>query len=183
MNRFLAVAFALALAGPLAGTNALADDTRGAPAPDSATQLTYQAKRALVCEIVADWSSYRLKGLIRDDAKENGVVSAQGMQIFHAMRETEGLASAAFETFAPEADHQSLYQAATRAMQSYLNEDSEGADANARQLMPVCQSELKQLVAGKRIPAEVAQGAVQASDASTQGLKDELAQLGYTQAD
>ena len=113
--------------------------------------------------------------LIRDDARESRqAISPEGMQILRQIRLTEGLASAAFDKLAPQADHDSMYLDAVRKMQAYLNEDRDGADESTRQLVPVCQRTYGQMAAIGELSEDQVQLAEDASRESVAKLTEEL---------
>ena len=91
-----------------------------------------------------------------------------------SIRLTEGLASAAFETLAPQADHDSMYKDAVSKMQAYLKEDHDGADANTKQLVPVCQQTYTRMAASGALPREQVQLARDVSRESVAKLTREL---------
>src|SRR5690348_7757479 len=144
MHRFL---LAAALCSALTNTISAAEAPRVGDAPSKAASqgLSRDAQRALICQTVTDWAAYQVAQLIRDDARENQAVSPEGTQILRQIRLTESLASAAFETLAPQADHDSMYRDAVSKMQAYLNEDHDGADTNTKRLVPVCQQTYAQM--------------------------------------
>ena len=143
--------------------------------PKAASQrLSHDAQRALICQTVADWAAYQVAKVIRDDAQENQAINSEGMQILRQIRLTEGLASAAFDKLAPQVDHDSMYLDAVRKMQAYLNEDRDGANANSRQLVPMCQRTYAQMAAAGELSEEQVQLAENASRESVAKLTQEL---------
>jgi len=168
----LAAALCLAFANTVsAAEGPWLDDAPGQPALQ---RLSREAQRALVCQTVADWAAYEVVQLIRDDARENQAISPEGMQILRQMRLTEGLASAAFDTLAPQADHDSMYRNTVRKMQAYLKEDHDGADANTKQLVPLCQRTYTQMAAAGELSQEQVQLAEEVSRESVANLTQEL---------
>ena len=153
MHRFL---LAAALCSALTNTISAAEASRVDDAPSKATSqgLSRDAQRALICQTVTDWAAYQVAQLVRDDARKNQAVSPEGMQILRQIRLTEALASAAFETLAPQADHDSMYGDAVSKMHAYLNEDHEGADRNTQRLVPVCQQTYARMAAAGKLPEE-----------------------------
>jgi hypothetical protein len=173
MNRFVTFA-ALCLALTATAGAAEAPWSGGsAIRPDSQT-LSRDAQRALICETVADWAAYQVAQLIRDDAQQNQAVSPEGVQILRQIRLTEGLASAAFDKLAPQADHDSLYQDAVKKMQAYLHEDQVAADANTKRLVPACQRTYAQMAEAGELSQEQVQHAKDASQQSVAKLTQEL---------
>ncbi len=173
MDRFVTVA---ALCLGLTGTVSAAESPwlGTSPARPDSQKLSRDAQRALICETVSDFAAYQLTKLIRDDAQENQAVSPEGIQILRQIRLTEGLASAAFETLAPQADHDSLYQDAVKKMQVYVHEDHDGADANTKRLVPVCQQTYTKMAAAGELSQEQVQHAKDASRESVAKLTREL---------
>jgi len=173
MNRFL-LAAALCLA--LSDTVSAADGPwQGKSAPKPASQaLSREAQYALICQTVADWAAYQVTQLIREDARQNRAISPEGMQILLQIRLTEGLASVAFDTLAPQVDHDSMYKDAVVKMQVYLTEDREGADANSKRLVPLCQQTYARMVAAGKLTGEQVQLAKDASRDSVARLTQEL---------
>ena len=171
----LAACLCLALADTVgAAEGSWQDDSR----PKTASRrLSLDAQRALVCETVTDWAAYEVTELIRDDAEENKSISPEGMQVLHQIRLTEALASAAFDTLAPQANHDSTYRDAVEKMRAYLNEDRDGAEANGKQLVPVCQRTYIQMVAAGELSEEQVQRAKAASQESVAKLTQELQAL------
>jgi hypothetical protein len=175
MNRLLPAATVCLV---LTGTVGAAErpSWQGDRSPTPATQeLTRDAQRALICQTVSDWAAYQLTKLIRDDARENQAVSREGIQILRQIRVTEGLASAAFDALAPQADHEAMYKDAVSKMQAYLKEDQDGADANTRRLVPVCQKTYERMAAAGSLSEEQVQLAKDASRESILRLTQELA--------
>ncbi len=144
------------------------------PAKPASQALSPDAQRALICQTVTDWAAYQVAQLIRDDVKENQAISPEGMQILRRIRLTEGLASAAFDKLAPQADHDSMYQDAVSKMQAYLHEDHDRADANTKKLVPVCQQTYTQMAAAGELSEEQVQLAEEASRESVAKLTQEL---------
>jgi hypothetical protein len=138
------------------------------------------AQEALVCQVVSDWSAFQVTKLIRDDAKENQTVDPQGIEILRQIRLTEGLASVAFEKLAPEADHDAMYQDAVAKMQLYLNEDREGADTNAKRLVPLCQRSYRKIASEGALTMDQIQTAKDASGESVAKLTEELEAQGFS---
>ncbi len=172
-NRFLlAAAVCLALIGTVGATEGPWQGE--APAKPASQELSRDAQRALICHTVADWAAYQVAELIRDDARENQAISPEGMQILRQLRLTEGLASAAFDTLAPQVDHDSVYRDAVRKMQAYLKEDRNGADANTQQLVPLCQRTYAKMAAAGELSQEQVQLAEEASQDSVAKLTQEL---------
>ena len=173
INRLSLVAFlCLALTGAISAAEGTRQDESH---PKPASQgLSRDAQSALMCQTVADWAAYQVGTLIRDDARESQAISSEGMQILHQIRLTEGLASAAFDKLAPQADHDSMYREAVRKMQAYLNEDRDGADQNTRQLVPVCQRTYAQMAAIGELSEDQVQLAEDASQESVAKLTEEL---------
>lgn len=172
-NRFLlAAVLCLALTGTV-GASEGPWQGEGSAKPAS-MQLSRDAQRALICQTVADWAAYQVAELIRDDARETQAISPEGMQILRQLRLTEGLASAAFDTLAPQADHDSMYRDAVKKMQAYLKEDHDGADANTKQLVPMCQRRYAKMAAAGELSQEQVQLAEEASQDSVARLTQEL---------
>jgi hypothetical protein len=144
------------------------------PAKPASHGLSRDAQRALICQTVADWAAYQVAELIRDDARENQAISPEGIQILRQLRLTEGLASAAFDALAPQADHDSMYRDAVSKMQAYLKEDHDGADANTKQLVPMCQRTYAKMAAAGELSQEQVQLAEEASQESIARLAREL---------
>jgi hypothetical protein len=172
-NRFLFVAaLCLALTNAVNATEGpRLDET---PSKPTSQELTRDAQRALICQTVADWAAYQVAQLIRDDVRANEAISPEGMQILRQIRLTEALASAAFDKLAPQADHDSMYQDAVSKMQAYLKEDHDGADANTKRLVPVCQRAYAQMAAAGELSDEQVQLAENASQESVVKLTEEL---------
>ena len=176
-DRFLVAACAcLALiAGAAAAEQPRPDESQ----PQTASKgLSREAQQALICQTVTDWAAFQLAAMIRDDARENHAVSPEGLQILRQMRLTEGLASAAFDTLAPHADHDSMYQNAVLKMQAYLNEDRDGADSSTRQLVPVCQQTYARMAAAGKLSSQQVQLAKDASQEAVTKLTRELQEGG-----
>jgi hypothetical protein len=172
-NRFLLPA-ALCLA--LTSTVNAAEGPSLDESPTKATsqRLSHEAQQALICQTVTDWAAYQVTQLIRDDAQQNQAVSPEGVQILRQIRLTEGLASAAFDTLAPQADHDSMYRDAVKKMQAYLHDDQDGADANTKKLVPVCQQTYSKMAAAGQLTEEQVQQAKDASQESVAKLTEEL---------
>jgi hypothetical protein len=172
-NRFqLAAAVCLALTGTVGATEGPWQGE--APAKPASQGLSRDAQRALICQTVADWAAYQVAEHIRDDARKNQAISPEGMQILRQLRLTEGLASTAFDTLAPQVDHDSMYRDAVRKMQAYLKEDHDGADANTQQLVPLCQRTYAKMAAAGELSQEQVQLAEEASQDSVAKLTQEL---------
>jgi hypothetical protein len=173
INRLSLVAFlCLALTGAIsAAEDTRQDESHSKPASQG---LSRDAQSALICQTVADWAAYQVGTLIRGDARESQAVSSEGIQILRQIRLTEGLASAAFDTLAPQADHDSMYREAVGKMQAYLDEDRAGADQNTRQLVPVCQRTYAQMAAIGELSEDQVQLAEDASRESVAKLTEEL---------
>ena len=173
MNRFLLVAtLTLALAGTV---GAAEGPWQGEPPAKPASHgLSRDAQQALICQTVTDWAAYQVTQLVRDDARENQAVSPEGMQILRQIRLTESLASAAFDTLAPQADHDSMYQDAVRKMQAYLKEDQAGADEHTKELVPMCQQTYAKMAASGELSQEQVQLAEESSRESVARLTEEL---------
>jgi hypothetical protein len=173
MNRFLlAAGLCLALAN---AAGAAEVPSPGDASVNGASQaVSFEAQRALVCQAVTDWAAYQVTGLIRDDARQNQAVSAEGMHILAEIRLTEALASAAFDEVAPQADHDSMYRDAVGKMQAYLNEDHDGADANTQQMVPVCQRTYARMAEAGELSKDQVLEARQASRESVARLTEEL---------
>ena len=139
-----------------------------------------EAQRALVCQVVTDWSAFQVAKLVRDDAKESQAADPQGMEILRQIRLTEGLASIAFEKLAPEADHDALYQDAVGKMRIYLNEAHEAADANVKRMVPVCQQTYRRMASEGALTTDEIQTAWDASRESLTKLTEELEAEGYS---
>jgi len=163
----------LALTGAIsAAEGTWQDESQPKPASQG---LSRDAQRALICQTVADLAAFQVGMLIRDDARESRqAISPEGMQILRQIRLTEGLASAAFDKLAPQADHDSMYLDAVRRMQAYLNEDRDGADESTRQLVPVCQRTYGQMAAIGELSEDQVQLAEDASRESVAKLTEEL---------
>jgi hypothetical protein len=177
--------FVLAAAACIALTHAVGA-TEGpwsgdSPAKSAPQKLSHDAQRALICQTVADWAAYQVADLIRNDAREKQAVSPEGMQILRQIRLTEALASAAFDKLAPQADHDSLYRDAVRKMQAYLKEDQDGADANTKKLVPMCQQTYNQMADAGELSEEQVKEAKQASQESVARLTEELQDSSTTQ--
>jgi len=173
VNRFL-VAAALSLAS---AESAIAADApwQGDSLPKPALPaVSRDAQHALICQTVADWAAYQVTQLIRDDARQNQAISPEGIQILREIRLTEGLASAAFDTLAPQADHDSMYRDAVTKMRAYLDEDRGRADANTKRLVPVCQRTYARMAASGKLTGEQVQLAEDASRESVASVTEEL---------
>jgi hypothetical protein len=171
-NRFvLAAVLGLAMIGTVGATEG---PWRGEAPAKPTSELSRDAQRALICQTVSDWAAYQVAELIRDDARENQAISPEGMQILRQLRLTEGLASAAFDTLAPQADHDSMYRDAVRKMQAYVKEDHDGADTNTKQLVPMCQKTYAKMAAAGELSQEQVQLANEASQESVARLTREL---------
>jgi hypothetical protein len=142
--------------------------------------ISREAQKALVCEVVSDWSAFQVTQLIRDDAKENQAVDPQGIEILRQIRLTEGLASVAFEKLAPEADHDAMYQDAVARMRIYLNEDGEGADTSAKGMVPACQQTYRKMASEGALTPDQIKRAKAASRESMAKLSGELQAQGYS---
>jgi hypothetical protein len=149
-------------------------------AEPSSNGISGEAQRALVCQVVSDWSAYQVTQLIRDAAEEKLAVDPQGIQILRQIRLTEGLASVAFEKLAPEADHDAMYQDAVARMHLYLNEDHKGADTNAKRMVPVCQQTYRKMASDGTLTMDQIQTAKDASRESVAKLTEELEAQGYS---
>jgi hypothetical protein len=172
-NRFLlAASLCLALSSTVGATEGPWQGD--APAKPVSKGLSRDAQRALICQTVADWAAYQVAELIRDDARESQAISPEGMQILRQLRLMEGLASAAFDTLAPQADHESMYRDAVTKMQAYLKEDHDGADTNTKQLVPMCQRTYAKMAAAGELSQEQVQLAEEASQESVARLTREL---------
>lgn len=173
INRLLpAVTLCAALSGAVSAAEA---PSQGDSPPKFASQeVSRDAQRALICQTVSDWAAYQVTKLIRDDARENQAISLEGMQILRQIRLTEGLASAAFDTLAPQADHDSMYKDAVSKMQAYLTDDHDGADASTKQLVPVCQQTYSRMAAGGKLTGEQVQLVEDASQESIAELTRQL---------
>ena len=174
INRLSLVAsLCLALTGAIsAAEGTWQDESQPKPASQG---LSRDAQRALICQTVADLAAFQVGMLIRDDARESRqAISPEGMQILRQIRLTEGLASAAFDKLAPQADHDSMYLDAVRKMQAYLNEDRDGADESTRQLVPVCQRTYGQMAAIGELSEDQVQLAEDASRESVAKLTGEV---------
>jgi hypothetical protein len=136
--------------------------------------LSRDAQHALICETVTDWAAYQVTQLIRNDAKESQAISSEGLQILRQIRLTEGLASAAFDALAPQADHNSMYRDAVKKMQAYLHEDHDGADATTQQMVPVCQQTYARMAASGKLSEEQVRLAEGTSQESIARLTEEL---------
>ena len=157
------------------GANAIEESWPGDGRPVATSNgISREARQALVCQVVSDWSAFRLTKLIRDDARENQAIDPQGMEILQQIRLTEGLASVAFEKLAPEADHAAMYQDAVAKMRVYLREDREGADTNAQRLVPVCQQTYRKMASEGTLTIDQIQTATDASRESVAKLTEEL---------
>ena len=161
------------------GTNAAEDPRRDEAEPIS-KGISGEAQRALVCQVVSDWSAFQVTELIRDDAQGKLAVDPQGIEILRQIRLTEGLASVAFKKLAPEADHDAMYQDAVARMQLYLNEDREGADTNATRMVPVCQQTYRRMASDGTLTMDQIQTAKDASRKSVAKLTEELKAQGYS---
>jgi hypothetical protein len=177
LHRLLvAVISTLALAR---GANAAEEPWRDKAEPSS-NGISGDAQKALVCQVVSDWSAYQVTQLIRDDADEKLAVDPQGIQILRQIRLTEGLASVAFEKLAPEADHGAMYQDAVAQMRLYLNQDREGADTDARRMVQVCQQTYRKMASEGTLTLDQIQTAKDASRESVAKLTKELEAQGYS---
>jgi hypothetical protein len=172
-NRFL-LAAALGLALTNAVSAAEGPWPEGSAAKPASQKLSRDAQRALICQTVTDWAAYQVSDLIRDDARDSQAVSPDGMQILRQIRLTEALASAAFEKLAPKADHDSMYRDAVRKMQAYLKEDQDGADANTKQMVPLCQKTYEKMAAAGELSEEQIQEAKESSQQAVAKLTEEL---------
>lgn len=171
--RFLpAVTLCVALTGTVSAAEAPWQE--GSSPKFASQELSRDAQRALICQTVSDWAAYQVTKLIRDDADEKQAISPDGIQILRQLRLTEGLASAAFDTLAPQADHGSIYRDAVSKMQAYLKEDPDGADAHTRQLVPVCQQTYARMAAAGKLTGEQVQLAKDASQESVAELTRDL---------
>lgn len=172
MNRFL---LAAALVLPLTGVASAAEGGwQESPLNKPTQSISRDAQRALICQTVADWAAYEMTEQIRDDARENNAIDPEGMQMLRQIRMTEALASAAFEKLAPKADHDSMYHEAVKKMKAYLKEDMDGADANTKQLVPVCQQTYSKMAAAGELSAEQVRSARESSKESVARLTEEL---------
>jgi hypothetical protein len=173
MNRFV---LAATLCWALTDTVIAAEAPRreDSPAQAASQGLSLDAQRALVCQAVTDWAAYQVTALIRDDARQNQAISPEGMGILGQIRLTEALASAAFDTLAPQANHDSMYRDAVKKMQAYLKEDRDGADENTKHLVPMCQRTYTHMVAAGELSQEQVQQAKDASGESVAKLTQEL---------
>jgi hypothetical protein len=144
------------------------------------TGVSREAQRALICQVVSDWSAFQVTKLIRNDAEEKLAVDPQGIEILRQIRLTEGLASVAFEKLAPEADHDAMYQGAVARMQLYLNENRDGADTNARRMVPVCQQTYRKMASDGTLTMDQIRTAKDASRDSVAKLTEELKAQGYS---
>jgi hypothetical protein len=144
------------------------------------TGVSREAQRALICQVVSDWSAFQVTQLIRDDAKESRSVDPQGIEILRQIRLTEGLASVAFEKLAPEADRDAMYQHAVASMRVYLNEDREGADTSAKHMVPVCQQTYAKMASQGALRTDQIQMAKDSSRESVAKLTEELEAQGYS---
>jgi hypothetical protein len=161
--------------------NAMEEPGRDRPGAQAVSkEISREAKRALVCQIVSDWSAFQVAKLIRDDADENQAVDPQGIEILRQIRLTEGLASVAFEKLAPEADHEAIYQDAVAKMRVYLNEDRDSADRNAKRMVPVCQQIYRKMAFKGALTMDQIQTAKDASGDSVAKLTEELKAQGYS---
>jgi hypothetical protein len=175
---------AVVLSLTLASVANAAESPWGADAPAKATSqgLSHEAQFAIVCQTVTDWAAYQITQTIREDAQENHAVSPEGMKIFHEIRLTEGLASLAFDKLAPETEHESLYKATVAKMQAYLKEDHDGADANTKKMVPVCQQTYAKMAKAGALPPEQVQLAQEASAEAVSTLTHDIqAKLGTQQ--
>ena len=150
-------------------------------AEPSSNGISGEAQKALICQVVSDWSAFQVTQLIRDDAQEKLVVDPQGIEILRQIRLTEGLASVAFEKLAAEADHDAMYRDAVVRMQLYLNENREGADTDARRVVPVCQKTYRKMASEGTLTMDQIQTAKDASRESVAKLTEELKAQGYSQ--
>jgi hypothetical protein len=148
-------------------------------AEPSSNGISGGAQKALVCQVVSDWSAFQVAQLIRDDAEEKLAVDPQGIEILRQIRLTEGLASVAFEKLAPKADHDAMYRDAVATMQLYLNEDREGANTDARRMVSVCQQTYRKMASEGTLTKDQIQTAKDASRESVAKLTEELEAQGY----
>ena len=139
-----------------------------------------EAQKALVCEVVSDWSAFQVTQLIRDDAKESQAVDPQGIEVLRQIRLTEGLASVAFGKLAPEADHDAMYQDAVARMRVYLNEDRKGADTSAKRMVPACQQTYRKMASEGTLTRDQIKTAKDASRESVAKLIEEMQAQGYS---
>ncbi len=139
-----------------------------------------EAQKALVCEVVSDWSAFQVTQLIRDDAKESQAVDPQGIEVLRQIRLTEGLASVAFEKLAPEADHDAMYQDAVARMRVYLNDDRKGADTSAKRMVPACQQTYRKMASEGTLTRDQIKTAKDASRESVAKLIEEMQAQGYS---
>jgi|GEM_PF-4189736 len=175
---FVALSSTLALTH---GANAVEGPQRDKAGAEAISNgISREAQRALICQIVSDWSAFQVTKLIRDDAQEKLAVDPQGIEILRQIRLTESLASVAFEKLAPEADHGAMYHDAVARMQLYLKEDREGADTNAKRVVPVCQQAYRKMASDGTLTMDQIQTAKDASRESVAKLTDELEARGYS---
>lgn len=174
----LLVALSLTLA--LAHSVGAAEEPWNDQAEAISKGLASEAQKALVCEVVSDWSAFQVTQLIRDDANEKQAVDPQGVEILRQIRLTEGLASVAFEKLAPEADHDAMYRNAVAKMRVYLNEDRDGADTSAKRMVPACQQTYRAMASEGILTTDQIKTAKDASRESVAKLTEELQAQGYS---
>jgi hypothetical protein len=142
--------------------------------------ISSDAQRALLCQVVSDWSAFQVTKLIRDDAEEKLAIDLQGIEILRQIRLTEGLAFVAFEKLAPAADHDAMYEDVVAKMRVYLNEDREGADTNAKRTVAACQQTYRKMASEGTLTMGQVQTARDASRESVAKLTEELEAQGYS---
>ena len=142
--------------------------------------ISREAQEALICQVVSDWSAFKLAELIRDGAKTSRVADSQGIQILREIRLTEGLASITFDKLAPEANHDAMYQDAVGKMRLYVKEDREAADTNAKRMVKVCQQTYGRMTFEGTLTMGEIQAAWDASGESVTRLTEELEGQGYS---
>jgi hypothetical protein len=138
-----------------------------------------EAKQALACETVADYEAFNLAIEVRADAEKRGAIARNGLEIYRAIVLTENLASASFDSLAPNVDHHQMYLATVARMQAYVNEDSEGANSHAKQFVPLCQRAATKMASEGKLSEEQVQSAQQAAASQTDALEKELTAKGY----
>jgi hypothetical protein len=171
----------ISTAGLAHGANAVEESWRDKSHMQATSKgVSSEAQKALVCQVVSDWSAFQVTKLIRDNAEEKLAIDPQGIEILHQIRLTEGLALVAFEELAPEADHDAMYQDVVAKMRAYLNEDREGADTNAKRMVPACQQTYRKMASEGTLTMGQVQTAKDASRKSVAKLTEELEAQGYS---
>jgi hypothetical protein len=162
-----------------AGATPLPDDLEATRTLQATASMPLDARKALMCEAIADFAAYMHAKDVRANAERNDAVSKEGLDIYRELRLTEGLASAAFDAMEPAADHLALYFALAAKFRGYVEADAQGAQMKARKLMPVCGNFTREMLAARRVAPEQAVAARQTSDDAAAALAKELVGQGY----